>query len=245
MYCSECGSNNIEGAKYCSKCGIKLENGKAVNDEIKDVGVGETVVDFNATAGNDEKVDTNGLKHKPIISQKKQVAIIISAISIIVVVVTCVVGVFIYESTHKPKAVSVNKQVIESSGISFPDSNLEKVVREQIKKTTGNILKGDVNKITSLRADEKNITNLSGIENLTNMTELFLNKNKISNIEPLKKLIKLTALYITDNQISHTEALKGLTNMTKLSLENNNIKDYTPVKVYYKKLINKDFNIKR
>lgn len=100
MYCSECGSKNIEGAKYCFKCGIILENRKAVNDEIENVGVEEVVADFKATAGSNNKIGVKGLKHKSIILQKKQITIIIFVISIIVVMIASVVGVFIYENTH-------------------------------------------------------------------------------------------------------------------------------------------------
>ena len=91
MYCSECGNNNVEGAKYCSKCGVILKNRKAVNDEIDDVGAKKTVVDFNATAGDTKKIDINGLNHKSVTSPKKRVAVIIFVISI--TVVACVVGV--------------------------------------------------------------------------------------------------------------------------------------------------------
>lgn len=100
MYCSECGNKNIEGAKYCFKCGVILENRKAVNDEIKNVGGKEVVASFKATVGSNKKMGAKGLKHKSIILPKKQVTIIIFVISIIVVVIASVVGVFIYENTH-------------------------------------------------------------------------------------------------------------------------------------------------
>ncbi|MBU3180830.1 zinc-ribbon domain-containing protein [Clostridium psychrophilum] len=100
MYCSECGNKNIEGAKYCFKCGIILENKKAVNDENDNVGVEEVVANFKATNSSNKKIGAKGLKHKPIISQKKQITISIFVFSIIVVIIASVVGVFIYENTH-------------------------------------------------------------------------------------------------------------------------------------------------
>lgn len=117
----------------------------------------------------------------------------------------------------------------DSGEINFPDKNLEKVIRSEIKKNSGKILKSDVDKITSLNAFENNITNLEGIENLTNLTKLDLELNEISNIEPLGGLINLTDLILDRNQIGNIDSLKGLINLTSLSLNGNNITNMEPL----------------
>jgi len=253
MYCTKCGNKNVEGAKYCTNCGITIGNKNSVNNEksvenekpidnnIENIGSEETVVGFKATEVNTKEIKINSLKPKAGTSSKKPVIIITLVLSI--TVGASFVGVMLYKNMHKQKVVTVSKQVIDETGIIFPDNNLEKIIRAHINKPTGDIVKSDVNTITSLTADGNDITNLSGIENLTNLTELSLINNKISNIEPLKSLIKLTTLYITDNQITNIETLKGLTNITNLSLKNNKINDYTPVKSYYTKLKTKDFTL--
>ncbi|HEY8890466.1 MAG TPA: leucine-rich repeat domain-containing protein [Clostridium sp.] len=141
-----------------------------------------------------------------------------------------------------------DKDVVDSSTIiTFPDQNLEKEVRNEINKPTGDILKGDVDTITELNIPSKNITNLSGIEKLTSLTKLVLSYdqvsnieplrgltnlkylwlcyNRVSNIEPLKGLVNLNELYIQSNQINNIEPLRGLTNLTELDLDNNQISD--------------------
>jgi len=150
--------------------------------------------------------------------------------------------------------------------ITFSDANLEKVIRVQINKPTGDIFKSDVEKITSLKAESLEITNLSGIENLTSLNALDLDSNQISNIESLKGLTKMNSLDLNDNQISNLEPLeglinltrlglsynynisnieplRGLTNLTVLGLSPNEINDYTPVSSYYKNLKGKDFTL--
>lgn len=162
---------------------------------------------------------------------------------------------------HEQKSVSA--QITDSTIITFPDKNLEKTIRQKIQCPTGDILKDDVDNITSLQnTQDKHITNLSGIENLTNLaslnldnnqisnikplegltslTSLNLDNNKISNIEPLKGLTKLTSLNLDTNLISDIEPLKGLINLTKLALAVNQIKDFSPVYAYYKNLKSTD-----
>jgi len=126
---------------------------------------------------------------------------------------------------------SISVQVTESTVITFPDKNLEQIVREKIQCPTGDILKDDVDKITDLQnAQGKHITNLSGIENLTNLTLLNLSNNQISNIEPLKGLTNLTDLNLASNQMSNIEPLKGLTKLINLNLNTNQISNIESLK---------------
>jgi len=126
---------------------------------------------------------------------------------------------------------SISAQITESTVITFPDKNLEQTIREEIQCPTGDILKGDVNKITNLKnAQDKNITNLSGIENLDNLASLNLSNNQIKNIEPLKGLTNLTDLNLASNEMINIEPLKELTNLTKLNLAANQMINIEPLK---------------
>ena len=153
-----------------------------------------------------------------------------------IMIVGCVSTKSLY-SNKSPKQKSVCVQITESTVIKFPDKNLENAIREKIQCPTGDILKDDVDKITNLQnAKDKHIENLSGMENLTNLTLLNLSNNQISNIKPLEGLTNLTDLNLTTNKISNIEPLERLVNLTKLTLSLNQIKDYSPVYSYYKNL---------
>jgi internalin A len=78
--------------------------------------------------------------------------------------------------------------------VTFPDPNLERVVREHIDKPTGPIFRSDLISLTSLGAEERNISDLTGIEYLTNLAALSLHHNQISDITPLAGLTNLTGL---------------------------------------------------
>lgn len=107
--------------------------------------------------------------------------------------------------------------------VMFKDKNLEQEVRKNINKPTGDIYKSDVEKIIYLEAGDKNIQDISGIENLINLKELNLCVNKITNLEPLKDMSNLTKLSLDSNEINDISALKNLTNLTMLTLCNNKI----------------------
>jgi len=121
---------------------------------------------------------------------------------------------------------------VSSNVVTFLDNNLEKAIRDIIQKPTGDILKVDVDKITTLSAQDKNITDLTGIENLTALTNLFLFENKITDLRPLRGLTSLQQIDLSRNATSENDMihdispLKGLTNLTSLCLYGN---DFTNI----------------
>ncbi|MBU3101783.1 leucine-rich repeat domain-containing protein [Clostridium sp. DSM 17811] len=125
---------------------------------------------------------------------------------------------------------TVAKAIDNSTIVTFQDKNLERAVRDNINKPIGDIMKSDVDKITELYASKYQITNLSGIENLSSLTILDLNGNQISNIDDLKGLTNLTSLVLLDNKITNIDALTGLTNLGFLDLSNNQINNIDNLK---------------
>ena len=145
----------------------------------------------------------------------------------------------------------------DDTPVTFPDANLEAAIREAIDKPEGLIFTSDLNGLTSLKT--KGITDLTGLEYCSNLTELVLDYNQISDLSPLASLTKLTVLHlscwtyrsgtqITDlsplqnltkltrlhitgsgNQISDISPLSSLTNLTDLYLHSNQISDLSPL----------------
>ena len=80
--------------------------------------------------------------------------------------------------------------------VTFKDANLEKAVRNSIKKPTGVLYGSDVQKITNLNLEVVDLVDIGGIESLTNLKTLGLGNNKISDITPLRGLTKLKTLFL-------------------------------------------------
>lgn len=142
-----------------------------------------------------------------------------------------------------------------SDVIKFGSPLLERAVRLKINKPGGDILRSDVEKITSLdvwgdnqtsAANLRGIENLTGLKklrlqdctisditllsNLTNLEELVLDGNNISNISPLESLKSLRYLDLRNNKISNLNGISGLVNLEALNLKDNQIIDITQLK---------------
>lgn len=116
------------------------------------------------------------------------------------------------------------------------DSNLEKAIRENIKKTEGKLEPKDIRGITDLNASNKKILTIQGLNYLVNLKKLDLSTNSIVNIEPLKNLTNLESLTLSGNAIADISVISRLQGLTSLDLSGNKIKDITPLKEL-KKLI--------
>ena len=76
---------------------------------------------------------------------------------------------------------------------------------------------------TTLSLTNKNISDLTPLAGLTNLTELILYRNNIGDLTPLAESTNLTELHLSYNKISDISPLAGLTNLTDLGLKDNNI----------------------
>lgn len=77
--------------------------------------------------------------------------------------------------------------------------------------------------LTTLRLWNNEITDLSPIENLIKLTSLDAGYNNISDIGPLRNLLNLETLELGDNGIISTSALLNLSNLGELDLEYNSL----------------------
>jgi len=102
--------------------------------------------------------------------------------------------------------------------VTFPDPNLQAVIRAAIGKPSGDILQSDLDGLTSLTAQGSGIADLTGLEHCTNLTWLDLYWNQTSDISALSGLTSLEGLDLTHNQIGDMSPLSGLTNLTYLDL---------------------------
>ncbi|MCL0101253.1 stalk domain-containing protein, partial [Peptococcaceae bacterium] len=108
--------------------------------------------------------------------------------------------------------VNLNLEVVEPVDpyvVTFLDANLEAAIRDALRKPTGDITKVDMAELTNLRAWERGITDLSGLEYAVNLTSLNLRGNQITDITPLAGLTNLTSLDLGRNLITDITPLAG------------------------------------
>ncbi|MFV0288592.1 MAG: leucine-rich repeat domain-containing protein [Mycoplasmatales bacterium] len=89
-------------------------------------------------------------------------------------------------------------------------------------KFTSQLINLEVLDISSENENLK-IGNMSGLEQLVNLKELYLPSNNILKIESLENLRNLKILYLPGNKIKEIKNVDNLINLRKLDLSNNNI----------------------
>ncbi|MDF2700547.1 MAG: putative peptidase [Haloplasmataceae bacterium] len=116
-----------------------------------------------------------------------------------------------------------------TNGIHFDDPNLEAAIREELNEPIEAITEEDLLTIGSIDLSNKNITDLSGIDYLKNMTTLILSSNSITDLTPISQLTHLKYLILDNNEIIDISPLSLLINLKLLTLSNNLISDISPL----------------
>jgi hypothetical protein len=80
-------------------------------------------------------------------------------------------------------------------------------------------------KLTELSLRGNQISDISGLSNLTSLPALSLDDNRITDISSISRLTNLTCLGLDDNQISDVSATLSLANLQYLRLADNQISD--------------------
>lgn len=162
-------------------------------------------------------------------------------------------------------------KVSTDAKVTIKDPNLENVIRNRCGNydLANPLYKSDVLKIEYLDANSRNISDLSGIDSLTNLkflnlgsntsltnsklgsltrltnlkTLLLNNINNITDVGVLRSMSKLEVLDLRYDAVKDFTPLKTLTNLNQLYLKYNTSKDYRPLAPIYDNLITKDFTL--
>ncbi len=127
--------------------------------------------------------------------------------------------------------VLVFQTIVFAQVVEISDPNMRKALEAALKINVGQeITKEALVGLVNLIAQNRGITNLSGLEHCTNLTRLYLGNNLLTDLNGLANvnLSKLTDLALNNNQISDISLLANLTdltNLTVLNLANNQLTD--------------------
>ena len=111
-----------------------------------------------------------------------------------------------------------------TGNVVMPDAKLAAVVRKALGLgSNAAITKQRIQGLTRLDARDSQIKNLSGLEQATQLTQLFLYYNQIRDVSPLRGLTRLRHLGLDGNQISNVRPLSGLKQLELLHIGGNQI----------------------
>ena len=124
----------------------------------------------------------------------------------------------------------VTFNAVAEAAIDIPDTNLRTVVETALGAPVGvSIVRGHLENLTRLEAQNANISDLTGLEFATNLTKLRLGGNSISDISAVAGLTQLESLSLWANSISNSSPVEALTNLTELNLSGNSISSIVSV----------------
>ena len=113
----------------------------------------------------------------------------------------------------------------------IPDANLRAAIAEGLGKApNASITQADIARLTRIDADERGISDLTGLEHATRLERIEFRHNAISDLSPLAGLIRLNNIKLRGNRITDVSPLAELTNVDWLGLEQNAITDLSPLK---------------
>ena len=127
------------------------------------------------------------------------------------------------EGRPQPKYVTIGGEQfrVDMMGLSLQDRDL----------TNADII--PLQYMTSLTililSDNNQISDLTPLAGLTNLTGLYISGANVSDLTPLSDLINLTGLHLSNNQIQDLSPISSLTNLTSLSLAHNPIDTVAPL----------------
>lgn len=105
------------------------------------------------------------------------------------------------------------------------DPNLRQVIKDKVGRQYGDFTKDEVKSINTLILENKNISTLFGLNNLTNLKVLIIRDNQLSDISALKNMPWLTVVHIESSKLTDVativDTLKCLPNVKTVALKEN------------------------
>ena len=99
---------------------------------------------------------------------------------------------------------------------------IEATIREKINKPKGVLAKADFEKVAKLlNLQDQQLTDVKGLEKLTQLTILGLGSNQLTDVKGLEKLTRLTELDLGYNKLTDVRCLEKLTQLKRLELKAN------------------------
>ncbi len=121
---------------------------------------------------------------------------------------------------------------IPGESVHIPDANLRAAIAEALSKAPGApITAEEMETLERFVAENKNISDLTGLEFAKNLTTLYLHHNALSDISPLAALTKLREIGIGHNPLSDISPLAALTRLRYIRLHDTEVSDLSPLAV--------------
>ena len=112
--------------------------------------------------------------------------------------------------------------ILPDATVTLPDANLRTKITETLGKlNNAPITAAEMLTLTSLTANNANISDLTGLQHAANLKTLRLDNNNLSSLDALMQFIQLETLSLENNKISEIAPILQLTKLKTLRLRGN------------------------
>ena len=119
---------------------------------------------------------------------------------------------------------------LPGASVHIPDTNLRAAIAEELGKSpSAPITVEEMERLGELRAENRGIQDVTGLQFAINLDNLEFRDNQISDLSPLASLTNLRRLGLRDNPVSDLSPVRNLTNLTHLSFRNTLVSDLSPL----------------
>ncbi|MFC1736538.1 leucine-rich repeat domain-containing protein [Candidatus Hydrogenedentota bacterium] len=130
-----------------------------------------------------------------------------------------------YIEMDADKSVTAVFEDLPDEPIVFDDPNLEAAVREATEQPEGDIYPGDIVDVGDLYVENRDISDLGGLEVFTMLYRFNGYVNNLTDITPMAGLTNLQFTDVASNQITDVSPLSGLPSLKGLNFGANNVED--------------------
>ena len=128
------------------------------------------------------------------------------------------------------KPVVPRTEHIPGTSVHIPDPNLRAAIAEALGKSpNAPITAEDMATLQKLRAENKNISDLTGLAFAKNLTVLAIGHNPLSDLSPLASLTKLREIQFHDTEVADLSPLSGLRDLEVIGASATRITSLVPL----------------
>ena len=128
------------------------------------------------------------------------------------------------------KPVVPRTERIPGTSVHIPDPNLRAAIAEALGKSpNAPITAEDMATLQKLRAENKNISDLTGLAFAKNLTVLAIGHNPLSDLSPLASLTKLREIQLQDTEVADLSPLSGLRDLEVINASETRITSLAPL----------------
>ncbi len=116
--------------------------------------------------------------------------------------------------------------------VTIPDLNLRAAIAETLGKENTDTVPftlAEMATLTSLKASDRDIKDLTGLESAINLEEMWISGNSVSDLSPLAVLTNFIGLHAWETSISDLSPLTGMTKLRWLDFGNTSVSDLSPL----------------